>query len=413
MSPNLCEKLRILGGAARYDASCASSCSDRPTGKGFGSVSRAGICHSWSADGRCVSLLKILLSNDCLYDCAYCVNRRSNPVERATLTGEDVADITIGFYRRNYIEGLFLSSAVTKSPDQTMAEMVAAARLLRQRDKFNGYIHLKIIPGAAPELVRQAGFLADRLSVNIELPSEKSLRLLAPQKKREHILPPMRGVAEEHGEYVVARRDKRRPPAFCPGGQSTQMIVGASPESDYAILRLSEGLYDKFRLKRVYYSAFVPVNDDDRLPVLATPPLLREHRLYQADWLLRFYQFKADELLSPNNSTLDPALDPKAFWALSNFDLFPVDVNRAAYDVLLRVPGVGVKSARRIVLARRTGVLREDDLWKMGVVMKRARFFLSVNGRSLGGTGIRPSAIRQALVEPDKTPSTHYQPELF
>ncbi len=387
---NTSDKLKILADAAKYDASCSSSGSTRkPADNGIGSVAPSGICHSWSADGRCISLLKILMSNECVYDCSYCLSRRSNALERATFTPEEIADLTINFYLRNYIEGLFLSSAVFASPDSTMGNMVEVCRLLRQKHGFNGYIHLKVIPGSSQELVRQAGFLADRLSVNIELPSEDSLKLLAPQKTKKSILAPMRQIEQDHNGYQRERQKTRNAPRFCPAGQTTQMIVGASADNDFRILTLTENLYSKIQLKRVYFSAYIAVNETPQLPVLTTaPPLIREHRLYQADWLLRFYRFKADEILSPTFPHLDERIDPKAAWAIRNFDLFPLDINRASYEELLRIPGVGVTSARRIINTRRVTAIREEDLKKMGMVLKRARYFISINGRSLTGSAL-------------------------
>lgn len=393
------DKLKILAGSARYDASCASSGSSRSGGEGsLGNASSGGICHSWSDDGRCISLLKVLLSNDCRYDCAYCVNRSSNPVERTSFTVEELVGLTISFYRRNYIEGLFLSSAVEASPDYTMERMVAVVRRLRQEERFFGYIHMKIIPGCSRELVKEAGFHADRLSVNIELPSGDSLNRLAPQKRKESILKPMALLGETISANRLERKNSRSVPRFSPAGQSTQMIIGASPESDHRILLLSQGLYKKMNLKRVYYSAYVPVNHDNRLPVLANPPLKREHRLYQADWLLRHYGFSADEILSQEHPFLDEHLDPKAAWALRHPEFFPVDINRADYAALLRVPGIGVTSAKRIVAARRYGVFTPDGLKKIGVVMKRARYFITCSGKPVERLFDRPALIRRKLL---------------
>jgi putative DNA modification/repair radical SAM protein len=379
------EKLHILAEAAKFDASCSSSGSGRKnSSEGIGNAARRGICHSWSADGRCISLLKILLSNDCLFDCSYCVNRRSNTIQRATFSPEEIADLTINFYLRNYIEGLFLSSAVYASPDRTMSDMVAVCRLLRTKHRFNGYIHLKVIPGASHELVDQAALLADRLSVNIELPSESSLRLLAPQKSRRAILGPMHHIGEHVSGFALEAGRSRHAPRYCPAGQSTQMIIGASGESDLQVLNLTQSLYQRMQLKRVYFSAYIPVNDVPNLPApVSAPPLVREHRLYQADWLLRFYQFEAHEILSEQMPNLDEDIDPKAAWALRNFDQFPLDINRASYEQLLRVPGLGVLSARRIIATRRVTAIREEDLPKMGLVLKRAKYFLAINGRSL------------------------------
>lgn len=404
------DKLKILAGSARYDASCASSGSSRSGGEGtLGNASSGGICHSWSDDGRCVSLLKVLLSNDCRYDCAYCVNRSSNPVQRASFTVEELVALTIRFYRRNYIEGLFLSSAVMRSPDYTMERMVTVLRRLREEERFFGYVHMKVIPGCSRELVQKAGLYADRLSVNIELPSGESLNRLAPQKQKESILKPMSFLGEAISANRLERKKSRRVPRFSPAGQSTQMIIGASPESDHRILLLSQGLYKKMNLKRVYYSAYVPVNEDNRLPVLAKPPLNREHRLYQADWLLRNYGFSADEILSEGHPFLDEHLDPKAAWALRHPEFFPVDVNRADYRALLRVPGIGVTSAKRIVAARRYAAFTPDDLKKIGVVMKRARFFITCSGRPVERLFDKPALIRRKLLAAETTPA---QPSL-
>jgi len=392
-------KLQILSGAARYDASCASSGSKREGPScGTGNTSSSGICHSWSDDGRCISLLKILLSNDCIYDCAYCVNRATNAVERASFTAREVIDLTLDFYRRNYIEGLFLSSAVMQSPDYTMEQMVRVAEALRTEEQFGGYIHMKIIPGSSSELVRKAGLYADRISVNIELPSQASLQRLAPQKHKQAILEPMALIGRHIAASLCERKTNRRAPRFAPAGQSTQMIIGASPETDFQILRLSQGLYKKINLKRVYYSAYVPVTADNRLPVLAAPPLLREHRLYQADWLLRFYGFSAEEILSDDSPHLDESFDPKTAWALRHPEFFPVEINRADYAALLRVPGIGVLSARRIVAARRFSLITPEGLKKIGVVLKRAKYFITCQGRLFEKSDQTPALIRQRLL---------------
>ena len=381
------DKLRILADSAKYDVACTSSGADRGgrkaairDGGGFGSAQASGICHTFTGDGRCVSLLKILMSNMCVFDCQYCVNRTSNDVERATFTPEEIAELTMNFYKRNYIEGLFLSSAVIKNADHTTELMIRALSLLRNKYKFHGYIHAKAIPGADPILIRRLGTLCDRLSVNIELPSEKSLKLLAPDKTKTSILAPMgeisSGIAQNKNELALYKSA----PRFAPAGQSTQMIVGATPETDKQIMALTEGLYKKFNLKRVFFSAYIPVGNALMLPN-EKPPLLREHRLYQADWLLRFYGFKAGELLDDKNQNFDELLDPKCSWAVRNPQLFPVEINSASYEMLLRVPGIGVRSAKRIVRARRCGSLDFDRLKKMGVVLKRARFFIVCNGR--------------------------------
>ena len=395
----LLEKLSILADAAKYDVSCSSSGSSRkntPGGIGNGAV--AGICHSWSDDGRCISLLKILFTNYCIYDCTYCINRASNERPRAAFTPREVADLTINFYRRNYIEGLFLSSAVMKTPDYTMELLLKTIRILREEYRFNGYIHLKAIPGADYSLIAQAGKYADRMSVNIELPSRQSLKLLAPDKNLTDILTPMKNIGQAISQYREEKKKYREADSFVPAGQSTQLIVGASPEPDYQILKISETLYESFNLRRVYYSAYVPVNSDNLLPAVRRPPLLREHRLYQADWLLRFYKFKADELLDRENPNFDIELDPKANWALRNLEFFPVEINKADYELLLRVPGIGVKSARRIVTARRNGSISYYDLEKFGVVLKRARFFITCQGKYYGGIPLREDLIRSRLI---------------
>lgn len=395
------EKLKILSDAAKYDVSCTSSGVDRNgDGTGMGNCRAAGICHSFSADGRCISLLKILFTNECIFDCKYCINRSSNDVVRTSFTPEEVCTLTMEFYRRNYIEGLFLSSGVLKSPNYTMELIYAALYRLRKVCNFQGYIHVKAIPGADPELIKRVGFLADRMSVNMELPTAESLRLLAPHKTRKSILTPMRLVQNRMEENKEELAVYRNAPKFVPAGQSTQMIIGATPESDYQILNVAESLYRKFDLKRVFYSAFVAVNEDTLLPQKTSdgPPLLREHRLYQADWLLRFYKFKAEELLDEKNPNFNLYLDPKCNWALKHLEMFPVEVNRADYEVLLRVPGIGVKSAQRIVKARRMGILDFSDLKKMGVVLKRALYFITCGGRMMYRTKIEEDYIVRNLL---------------
>lgn len=395
------EKLKILSDAAKYDVSCTSSGVDRNGGgKGMGNCRAAGICHSFSADGRCISLLKILFTNECIFDCKYCINRSSNDVVRTSFTPEEVCTLTMEFYRRNYIEGLFLSSGVLKSPNYTMELIYAALYRLRKVCNFQGYIHVKAIPGADPELIKRVGFLADRMSVNMELPTAESLRLLAPHKTRKSILTPMRLVQNRMEENKEELAVYRNAPKFVPAGQSTQMIIGATPESDYQILNVAESLYRKFDLKRVFYSAFVAVNEDMLLPQKTSdgPLLLREHRLYQADWLLRFYKFKAEELLDEKNPNFNLYLDPKCNWALKHLEMFPVEVNRADYEVLLRVPGIGVKSAQRIVKARRMGILDFSDLKKMGVVLKRALYFITCGGRMMYRTKIEEDYITRNLL---------------
>lgn len=386
---NLLDKLTILTDAAKYDASCTSSGvirGSRPGMIGNTSSSIAGCCHSFSADGRCISLLKVLMTNYCVYDCKYCINRRSNDTRRTAFTPRELAELTIQFYRRNYIEGLFLSSGVLRDPDYTTLRMIETLRLLRREFAFNGYIHAKAIPGTSPELVQQLGYLADRLSVNIELPSQKGLAALAPDKSKAAILAPMRLIEAQGRQNKEELAKYRHAPAFAPAGQSTQLIVGATEDSDRHILHLTESLYDRYRLKRVFYSAYVPVVENPLLPDLHTkPPLLREHRLYQADWLLRFYGFRADELLDDQHPNFDPMLDPKCYWAITHPEQFPVEIMTADLGRLLRVPGIGPTGARRILSARRTGLLHFDDLKKMGIVLKRAQFFILCGGRMREG----------------------------
>ena len=397
----LYEKLKILTDAAKYDVVCTSSgISRRGDGTGMGNCEQAGICHSFSADGRCISLLKILFTNECIYDCKYCINRRSNDVERTSFTPDEICTLTMEFYRRNYIEGLFLSSGVLISPDYTMELICAALEKLRRVYRFQGYIHVKAIPGASLELVRRAGFLADRMSINLELPTAEGLRLLAPHKTREKILTPMRLIQDRSRENRQEIQLYRNAPRFVPAGQSTQMIIGATPETDYQIIQVAESLYQKFDLKRVFYSAFVHVNEDRDLPARTGegPPLLREHRLYQADWLLRYYHFRAEELLSPKDPNFNVLFDPKCNWALKHLEAFPVEVNRADYRTLLRVPGIGYKSASRIVKARRLGTLDFPDLKKMGVVLKRAVYFITCSGRMQGPVQMNEDSIARNLL---------------
>lgn len=377
---DILEKLKILADSAKYDASCSSSGSKRQNTKnGIGNGDVSGICHSWGADGRCISLLKILMSNACIYDCKYCINRCTNSVPRATFTPREIADLTIGFYKRNYIEGLFLSSAVIKSPDFTMERLYQTVFILRKEYNFNGYIHVKTIPGSSKELIDKLGNLVDRTSINIELPSSDSLKLLAPQKEKTGILTPMKYISNN---IQISKQEKSRyKDKFVPAGQTTQLIVGATPESDLKIMKLSENLYNNFKLKRVYYSAYVSINNDSNLPALAPPPLLRENRLYQADWLIRFYGFKIDDLLDSSHPNFNNLLDPKCEWAIRNIEKFPVEINKADYYTLLKVPGIGVISAKRIIMARRTFNLTFENLKKLGVVLKRARYFITCNGK--------------------------------
>lgn len=451
----LMEKLQILADSAKYDVSCSSSGSHRKNTGTIGNAHTAGICHSWSADGRCISLLKVLFSNKCVYNCEYCVNRRSNDFPRASFEPDELARLTIEFYRRNYIEGLFLSSAVEVSPDHTAERILESLRLLRYKYGFSGYIHAKIIPGVSQELLHEIGLVADRLSVNIEMPTARSLQTFAPQKKPKEIFTPMRqitnsliernslkgpgnmfrGIAVNAPEHylkgfsreieekdkagsswadsdtqdsitavssarTLSRNRRRQGEYFAPAGQTTQMIIGAGGETDQSILNTSESLYRTFKMKRVYYSAYVPVVDSPMLPTRKTaPPLAREHRIYQADWLLRFYGFSVKELFTETSQNLDPDLDPKVTWALRNLDQFPVEVNRASYDTLMRIPGIGAVSARRIVRQRRLSAVKFDDLKKMGVVLKRAKYFLTCSGRYYGEKRFEPEVIRNAILQ--------------
>lgn len=446
------DKLRILADSAKYDVSCSSSGVGRHNNSRIGSAHAAGICHSWGADGRCISLLKVLFTNKCVYNCEYCVNRRTNDFPRASFEPDELARLTIEFYRRNYIEGLFLSSAVEVSPDYTAERILESLRLLRHRYGFAGYIHAKIIPGVSPEILHQIGLVADRLSVNIEMPTSKSLELFAPQKKPKEILAPMRQItnsliernalkgpgtmfrgqqlntAENYlaagaaglissGSYRTSMPEhpaagggasvsstaitgKRPDKSFAPAGQTTQMIIGAGGETDRSILTTSENLYRTFKMKRVYYSAYIPVVESPVLPDIKTaPPLAREHRIYQADWLLRFYGFTVSELFNKENSNLDPDLDPKVTWALRNLEQFPVEVNRASYGMLMRVPGIGAVSAKRIIRQRKIAAVSFDDLKKMGVVIKRAKYFLTCRGRYFGERSFDPETIRNAILQ--------------
>lgn len=400
MNDIIFEKLKILSDAAKYDVSCVSSGVDRKNNNigGIGNASAAGICHAWSSDGRCISLLKILLTNDCIYDCHYCMNRVTNNVKRASFTPEEVAELTIQFYRRNYIEGLFLSSAVEKNPDYTMENIYKVLELLRYKYNFWGYVHVKVIPGADPILVKKAGALADRMSVNIELPTRESLHILAPQKKIESILQPMHVIKTEISRTIEDKSRYYNTPRFVPGGQSTQMIIGATPDSDKTILNLSQNLYDRFNMQRVFFSAYIPVISSPNLPSVSTvPPLAREHRLYQADWLMRFYYFKSEELFTEIDNNLDLEFDPKMMYALRNINKFPIEINKASYEELLRVPGLGVISARRIVRERKNAELSYDSLLKMKTVLKRAKYFITVKGKYYGNTKFEPDSIKEKI----------------
>ncbi len=425
------EKLKILADSAKYDVSCSSSGVGRRNNGTIGNAHAAGICHSWSADGRCISLLKVLFTNKCSYDCEYCVNRRTNDFPRASFEPDELARLTIEFYRRNYIEGLFLSSAVEKSPDYTAERILEALRLLRHKHGFSGYIHAKVIPGVSPEILHQIGLVADRLSVNIEMPNSESLALFAPQKKPKQIFAPMRQITNSLiernslvgpgtmfkgqdinspenylGSSFLTHDSSRqitahsRKEVFAPAGQTTQMIIGAGGETDKNILTTSENLYNAFKMKRVYYSAYVPVVESPILPDRKTaPPLAREHRIYQADWLLRFYGFSVSELFNGSDENLDPDLDPKVTWALRNLDKFPIEINKASYEMLLRIPGIGAVSAKRIVRQRKVSAVKFDDLKKMGVVVKRAKYFLTCSGRYYGDRRFEQDTIKNSILQ--------------
>ena len=404
MSKSIEEKLRILSDAAKYDVSCSSSGSSRKNvNNGLGNAAINGICHSWSADGRCISLLKILMTNYCIYDCKYCINRKDNDIERAILSPDEIVKLTINFYRRNYIEGLFLSSGIIKNADYTMELMIAVAKKLRLEEKFNGYIHMKVIPGASRQLINEIGLYVDRVSVNIEFAENTALKLLAPDKKPTDISTSMGLIRKNMIENAEDKKIFKSTPSFIPAGQTTQMIIGASGESDYAILARSENLYKNFDLKRVYYSGYVPVNKSGILvSTEQAVPMIREHRLYQADWLLRFYDFKADEILDEKDPFVDPLLDPKTNWAIKNSHFFPIEINKASYKDLLRVPGIGVTSAKRIVMTRKYSTIRYEHLKKLGIVIKRAKYFIVVNGEFLGFKKENPELLRNALMEKEK-----------
>ncbi len=398
LEQNIISKLGILAESAKYDVSCASSGVDKKNNGKLGNSVAGGICHTWSSDGRCVSLLKTLLSNDCVYDCAYCVNRSSNDISRTSFTAEEIARLTIEFYRRNYIEGLFLSSAVEINPNYTMEKILRVLTILREREKFSGYIHVKAIPGADQLLIHKAGLLADRMSVNVELPSEASLKLLAPQKQPKKLFLPMAQIKQSIHRSKEEKRRFRNAPSFVPAGQSTQMIIGATNDSDRSILMTSEKLYKSFEMKRVYYSAYMPVNESKLLPAVQTaPPLLREHRLYQADFLLRFYKFTASEILTESESNFDLDFDPKMNWAFRHIGEFPKEINKVSYEELLRIPGIGTISASRIVRQRRLIQVKFEDLKKMGVVVKRAKYFITCAGKFYGYKDFDVSSIKEAL----------------
>ncbi|MEI6945558.1 putative DNA modification/repair radical SAM protein [Paraflavisolibacter sp. H34] len=415
MSDRVLEKLALLADAAKYDVSCSSSGSKRKNeNKGLGNAEGMGICHAFTEDGRCVSLLKILLTNHCIFDCAYCVSRRSNDTKRVAFTVQEVVDLTLNFYRRNYIEGLFLSSGIFKSADYTMERLVRIAQQLRTEHRFNGYIHLKAIPGASEELIKEAGLYADRLSVNVEMPTEKSLQLLAPEKKRADMIRPMTVLKEA----ILANREEKKvlqkAPLFAPAGQSTQMVIGATPETDWQILKLSDAFYKQMQLKRVYYSGYVPVSADNRLPAPGTPvPMVRENRLYQADWLLRYYGFTVDEIVSADDPHLDMQIDPKLAWALKNLHQFPVDINRADPELIRRIPGIGLGSAKKIVEARRFATLTWDHLSKFHIAASRARYFVQLKGALPLLTDYTPQQIRSFILSGARSKfAPNYSPQL-
>lgn len=401
MNERVLEKLSILADAAKYDVSCSSSGSSRKNeNKGIGNAEGMGICHAYTEDGRCVSLLKILLTNHCIFDCAYCVSRKSNDVKRAAFTVEEVVNLTINFYRRNYIEGLFLSSGIFKDPDYTMERLVRIAKKLRTEEKFNGYIHLKTIPGASDELLKEAGLYADRLSVNIEIPTEQGLALLAPDKKREDMIRPMTFLKNEIQVAEEEKKSAKGTPLFAPAGQTTQMVIGASAENDWQILKLSDAFYQQMKLKRVYYSGYVPISNDNRLPAIGTPvPMIRENRLYQADWLLRKYGFKVDEIVSSDDPFLDMQIDPKLNWALKNLHQFPVDINKADIELIKRIPGIGIQSAEKIWEARKFAKITWDHLKKFNIAANRAKFFLNLKVSDFQQKDYTPQQIRQFILK--------------
>jgi len=379
MSDRIREKLNILADAAKYDVSCSSSGGTRKNdNKGIGDSHTSGICHTYTEDGRCVSLLKILLTNHCIYDCLFCVSRKSNDIKRAAFTVDEVVDLTMNFYRRNYIEGLFLSSGIFKNADFTMERLLLVCKKLRLEQRYNGYIHLKTIPGASDELIKEAGLYADRMSINLEMPTEAGLKLLAPEKSHADVIKPLGFVQQNIVQFAEDKKLIKHVPKFVPAGQSTQMVIGATPESDKDIMYTANAFYKNFSLKRVYYSGYVPISNDSRMPILGTqPPLLRENRLYQTDWLMRFYGFKVQEILNDANPNLDVDIDPKLSWAIRNMQHFPVDINKADYKMILRIPGIGVMSAKKIVQARKFGRLRIDQLKKIGVAYNRAKHFIT------------------------------------
>ena len=413
MSDRIQEKLAILADAAKYDVSCSSSGSNRKNkNKGLGNASN-GICHAYTEDGRCVSLLKILLTNVCIFDCAYCVSRKSNDVKRAAFTVQEVVDLTINFYRRNYIEGLFLSSGIFSNADYTMERLIQVAKKLRTEHNFNGYIHLKTIPGASEELMHEAGLWADRLSINVEMPTEKSLALLAPDKNRDDMIRPMKYLKEQ----IIANREEKKlfkkAPSFAPAGQSTQMVIGATPETDLEILYLANGFYKTMNMRRVYYSGYVPISNDNRLPAIGTPvPMVRENRLYQADWLMRFYGFKVNEIVDIQNPLLDMDIDPKLGWALRNLNLFPMDINTIDYQMLIRIPGIGIQSAQKIYNSRKFGRITWEQMKKIGIAVNRARYFVYADN-NFETRDLQPMQIKQFILQESQSKyKPNFSPQL-
>ncbi|WP_353097121.1 putative DNA modification/repair radical SAM protein [Empedobacter brevis] len=407
------EKLNILADAAKYDVSCSSSGSKRKnTNKGLGNAAMSGICHSFTEDGRCVSLLKILLTNHCIYDCAFCVSRRSNDVKRAAFTVQEVVDLTINFYRRNYIEGLFLSSGIFKNADFTMERLLLIAKKLRLEENFNGYIHLKTIPGASDELLKEAGLYADRMSINLEMPTEQGLKMVAPEKSHEDVKKPLGVIQQQMKEFNAERKLIKSTPTFVPAGQSTQMVIGATPENDMQIMYTANQYYNDFKLKRVYYSGFIPINHQDKmLPSIGTqPPLLRENRLYQTDWLMRFYQFDVHEILNQQNPYLDTDIDPKLSYALRNLHLYPIDINTADYHLILRIPGIGVQSAKKIVVARKFGKIYSYQLKRLGIAYNRAKFFMTCADDQYQQKDLIAPQIKQRILSFSKSKYLKNQP---
>ena len=399
------EKLMILADAAKYDVSCSSSGSKRKNTGGIGDASSSGICHTYTEDGRCVSLLKILLTNHCIYDCAFCVSRKSNDVKRAAFTVDEVVELTMNFYRRNYIEGLFLSSGIFKNADYTMERLMRIVKKLRLEERYNGYIHLKTIPGASEELIREAGLYVDRMSINLEMPTEAGLKLVAPEKDHDSVRKPLAFVQNQIEEIKSESKLIKRKPLFVPAGQSTQMVIGATPENDFEIMNVANEFYQNYKLKRVYYSGYIPINTENKnLPMVGSqPPLIRENRLYQTDWLLRFYDFKLDEILNPTFTNLDMDIDPKLGWALRNPQFFPVDINTADYQAIIRIPGVGRKSAMKIIQSRKFGRLHEYQVKKMGISFNRAQYFMVCADTPYTLGEMAPMSIKRQILKHSKS----------